>query len=340
MKPSRLVLWSVIIGIWSADCSQTRESLVVYTTHGKELVQDFVDRFEARYPNVEVRWLDMGSQDVLDRLRSEKGNPQADIWWGAPSPLFMRAKKEGLLQAYRPSWAQAIDSIYRDPDDYWYGTFLTPEVIAFNSEKLSREAAPQDWDELLHPKWKDRIVIRSPLASGTMRAIFVAMILRFYNSTGSPEPGFAWLQKLDANTRSYTANPTLMYLKLARGEAEVTLWNMPDILLQRSVYNYPFDYIIPKSGTVVVTDAIALISGARHAELARRFYEFVTSQEALIEMAHKYYRIPARNDIPADRLPRWMRVKYKILPIDWELFASKEAEWMAYWDSHIRNQNK
>ena len=47
---------------------------------------------------MDVRWLDMGSQDVLDRVRSEKENPQADVWWGAPSTLFQQAEKEGLLQ--------------------------------------------------------------------------------------------------------------------------------------------------------------------------------------------------------------------------------------------------
>src|SRR6476619_6552935 len=77
--------------------------LVVYSTHGKELLSEFEVGFERDHPNVDVRWLDMGSQDVLDRVRSEKENPQADVWWGAPSMLFQQAEKEGLLQAYRPT---------------------------------------------------------------------------------------------------------------------------------------------------------------------------------------------------------------------------------------------
>ncbi len=321
-------------------CAEKKPTMVIYTTHGKELVQTFVDLFEKDHPQVQVRWLDMGSQDALDRIRSEKGNPQADLWWGAPAPIFMRAKKEGLLQPYRPTWAEQVDSMYRDPEDMWYGTFLTPEVIAFNREKLSREQAPQDWDDLLKPEWKGRVVIRSPLASGTMRAIFVAMILRQMQKTGRVEDGFEWLRQLDANTRSYAADPTMLYLKLARGEGDVTLWNMPDIMLQRSLYNYPFDYIIPRSGTVVVTDCIALVKGAKQPELAKAFYEFVTSKEALIRQAHEFYRIPARRDIPREKLPEWMRAPIKVLPLDWELFAEKETEWMEYWNQHIRSRGR
>ncbi|RMD93090.1 MAG: extracellular solute-binding protein, partial [Calditrichaeota bacterium] len=161
----RLVFLGLIIALQIGyGCSKKPPALVVYTTHGKELVQTFVDQFERKNPGVRVEWLDMGSQDALDRIRSERANPQADIWWGAPSPIFMRATKEKLLQPYRPTWASQVDSLYHDPADHWYATFLTPEVIAFNSEKLTRATAPQDWDDLLQPQWKGRIVLRSPLA--------------------------------------------------------------------------------------------------------------------------------------------------------------------------------
>ena len=82
--------------------------LIVYSTHGKELLSEFEAGFERDHPKMDVRWLDMGSQDVLDRVRSEKENPQADVWWGAPSMLFQQAEKESLLQAYRPTWVSEV----------------------------------------------------------------------------------------------------------------------------------------------------------------------------------------------------------------------------------------
>ena len=55
--------------------------------------------FETAHPDVDVQWVDMGSQEVLDRLRAEKANPQADLWFGAPAEIFGRAASEGLLDA-------------------------------------------------------------------------------------------------------------------------------------------------------------------------------------------------------------------------------------------------
>ena len=315
--------------------------LVVYSTHGKELLSEFEASFERDHPNVDVRWLDMGSQDVLDRVRSEKENPQADIWWGAPSMLFQQAEKEGLLQPFHPAWASEVSAEARSAGDFWYGTYETPEVIAYNSAALKAEEAPQDWDDLLDPKWQNKIILRDPLASGTMRTIFCAMILRNYQTTGSPEAGFQWLKKLDANTKDYVANLTLLSQKLARQEGLITVWNMPDIELQRAQYNYPLAYVIPKSGTPVVTDGIALVSQAKHSDTAKQFYEYVTSKQSIVLAAKKFYRIPCRTDIPNQELPEWIRqTPIRVMPVDWKILEEKSNEWMKHWDSQIRNKGR
>ena len=317
-----------------------RIPLVVYSTHGKELLTEFEQRFERQHPEIDVRWLDMGSQDVLDRVRSEKTNPQADLWWGAPSVLFQQAEREGLLQPYSPSWVSEVSPDSHSPDRHWYGTYLTPEVIAYNSAALKAEEAPRDWDDLLDPKWKNRLIIRDPLASGTMRTIFCAMILRFYRDSGSPEAGYQWLKKLDANTKDYVANLTILSQKLARREGLITLWNMPDIELQRAQYHYQLDYIIPRSGTPVVTDGIAILAKANNARAATEFYEFVTTRDSLVLAARKYFRIPCRKDISPSELPEWMiRNPIPAMEVDWKVLEEKSNEWMRYWDTNIRNSS-
>lgn len=314
-----------------------KTTLIVYSPHGKELLTEFEKKFEAANSTIDVRWLDMGSQDALDRIRSEKANPQADVWWGAPSTMFSQAEKEGLLEKFRPVWADSIDQDARSKNDFWFGTFQTPEVIAYNSAALKREEVPQDWDDLIDPKWRGKFVIRDPLASGTMRAIYAAAILRKMGPDGNPEPGYEWLRKLDANTKEYAVNQTILMQKLGRQEAVLTLWNMPDIELQKTQYGFPLDYVIPKSGTPVLTDAIAIVKGTRNKTAAESFYEFVNSEDSLVFAADKFYRIPSRNDIPRDRLPEWMRnLNIPKMDMDWDLVEAKSQEWMEYWDSYIR----
>jgi iron(III) transport system substrate-binding protein len=326
-----------------SDCGPQNRSrrLIIYSPHGKEMLSEFEKRFERSHPGVDVQWIDMGSQDVLDRVRTERGNPQADLWWGAPSTMFMRAEREGLLEPYVPTWDNVVDSAYKSRGAFWYGTFLTPEVIAYNTRLVKRDEAPQDWDELLDAKWRDRIIIRYPLASGTMRGVFTSILARAYAQTGKTDEGFMWLLRLDANTKSYAADPTQLYLKLAREEGAVTIWDMPDIVIQEKKNGYPFGYISPRSGTVVLTEGIALIKGSRNRETAKEFYEFATTKESMILQAQNFYRIPTRSDIARSELPSWItQEKIKVLDVDWNLVLDHEQDWMRYWDEKIKGRGR
>lgn len=334
---------AVLLGsLLLAGCAPERgDVLVIYSPHGRDQLRFFAQRFEALHPGVDVQFVDMGSQEVLDRLRSERANPQADVWWGAPAEIFDQGAREGLLQPFRPSWAEHLPPEGRHPDDLWFATYLTPEVIAYNEAAVPRDEAPQDWDDVLDPRWRGEVLIREPLASGTMRAIFASIIQREIQRTGREEAGYEWLLRLDAQTREYVLNPTLLYQKLARQEGLVTLWTMPDIEHLRATTDFPINYILPAGGTPIVIDGIGVVAGSRNPEMARAFVEYVGDTEALLEAAERFFRIPAREDIPVESLPEWLReAKPRIVPmdVDAEAIRARTSEWMRYWDDRIRRR--
>jgi len=323
--------------------SDGRTVLTVYSPHGKDLLAYYEQEFERANPAIDVQWVDLGAQEVLDRLRAEGANPQADVWFGATAEIFDRAATENLLEVYKPTWSAAIDTAARDASDRWYGTYLTPEVIAYNKRAVSPAEAPKDWDDVLDPKWKGKVLIRNPVESGTMRAIFGAILARSMERDRDPAQGWDWLRRLDANTKEYVLNPALLYQKLGRQEGTITLYNMPDIATLRVRDRAPVAYVIPPSGAPVLVDGIAIVRGARQPELARRFYEFVTSPEALLYAADSLLRTPARSDLPAERLPAWLRelnARLKPLPVDRKLMADSLEAWMRYWDANIRNRGR
>jgi iron(III) transport system substrate-binding protein len=323
-------------------CSHDHRTIVlVYSPHGKELLEDYASRFMQAHPDIDLQWDDMGSTEVLDRVRAERDNPQADVWFGAPSELFDRATREGLLESYTPTWASEVPSEAHDTADFWFGTYLTPEVIGYNTEVVTAAEAPKDWDDVLDPRWKGKLVIRDPVASGGMRAIFGAILERSIAATGSTAAGWNWLRRLDANTKEYTLNPTILYQKLARREGVVTLFNMPDLATLQQRAHIPVSYVFPESGTPLLVDGIAIVKGTRHPNEARAFYEFVTTQPMLLVAARDHLRIPARIDIDDDSLPAWIRTarqQMKPMPMNRAMLADSLDGWMTYWDSHIRHR--
>jgi iron(III) transport system substrate-binding protein len=339
----RRLLPVVLLALAAACSSDGREPLVIYSPHGKEMLAYYEQAFETANPGIDVQWVDMGSQEVLDRLRAESANPQADLWFGAPAEAFSKGAKAGLLAPYRPTFAAAIPADARDTADLWYGMYLTPEVIAYNTAAVPAAEAPKDWDDVLDPKWKGRVLIRDPVASGSMRAIFGGIIARSIAETGSPEAGYEWLRRLDGNTKEYTLNPTMLYQKLGRQEGVVTLYNMPDIATLERRLGIPVTYVIPASGTPLLVDAIAIVQGAGNAEAARLFYEFVNTPGALLHASRDFLRIPARTDLPTDSLPQWIREAQqaiKPMPGNVRMVSDSLDAWMTYWDQNIRNSRR
>jgi iron(III) transport system substrate-binding protein len=328
-----------------AGCSAEggRTKLMVYSPHGKELLAHYEAGFEKDNPDIDVEWVELGSHEILDRVRAERDKPQADVWFGAPSELFDRAAAEGLLDTITPSWAAAVPENARDMGNRWFGTYLTPEVIAYNTRFVPDSVAPVDWKDVGEPKWRDRVVIRDPVASGTMRAIFGAILQRSVSETGKTDSGWALLRRLDANTREYTPTPAAMYEKLKSGEGWITLYNMPDIAALASDSSAPVKYTLPISGTPVLVDAIGMIKGSANRTFAMRYIEFVASQEALVFAADSLMRIPVRTDIPDARLPHWVvqaRTDIKAFPLDRTLMADSLDIWMRAWDSAVRGRNR
>jgi len=317
-----------------------RTPIVLSSPHGRDLLGLVEKTYEGKHPDADVRWLDMGSQEVYDRVRSEKANPQADVWFGGPNTIFARGVRDGLLEPYQPSWAAAIPPESRQPQDLFFGVYRTPAVLVYNSGAVAAADAPRDWDDLLDPRWKGKILIRYPLASGTMRAIFGMILARSISETGSPERGFQWLSRLDVQTKEYVMNASILVEKVARREGLVTAWDLPDVLLEMR-RSKDLAYVFPSSGTPVIDDAIGLVRGARHPREAKALIEWIGSPEAQLLAAQNAYRLPARTDLPAGELPDWARdVEKKMTPakMDWDLLEREGQAWMARWDREVRGK--
>jgi iron(III) transport system substrate-binding protein len=337
-KIARVAVIAALLCSLAACSRDARTPVVVYSPHGQAQLAAFEKRFEEAYPQYDLQPVDQPSQNIPDRLRAERASPQCDVWWGASSITFAQAAEEGLLEPYTPAWAEAIAPDSRDPQNRWMGVYETPEVIVYNSETVPEAEAPKDWDELLDPRWRGKILIRDPIPSDTMRTIFGAMILRKWDESNGPGAGYDWLRRLAENTKDYATSWEGMLTSLNRQEASITVWNMPDIRRAVDERGYKLGYVFPSSGTPTVIDCIALVKGAPHPEGARAFYEFANTPESLAYAAEGFYRIPTRNDLDRATLPAWIRaLNYKRMVLDWDRFRAESKVWMTLWSAEIKN---
>jgi iron(III) transport system substrate-binding protein len=158
--------------------------------------------------------------------------------------------------------------------------------------------------------------------------------------TGSPARGFEWLRRLDSQTKEYVVNGTLLMEKIARREGLVTLWDLPDVLLEKEA-GAPLGYVFPASGSPVIDDAVALVKGGKHPVEEKALIEWLGSAEAQRLAAEKAFRLPARTDLPEPGLPQWVRdVAKALVParVDRALIEREGPGWMSTWDREIRGR--
>ncbi|MFG2060607.1 extracellular solute-binding protein [Micromonospora sp. NPDC048871] len=319
-----------------ASGAPSAEKLVIYSARDKSVTDFVVEQFTTKNPEYKgkVEVLNMGAQEVLERVRAEKANPQASVWWGGTQQGLSAGAAEDLLAPWQPTFAAKMDERYKDAQGRWFGEILLPEVIMYNNKALTPQTAPQDWDDLIDPKWKDKIIIRDVAASGTMRSIYASMIQRLSPDGSNPQPGYDWLLKLDTNTVEYAANPADLYLKMSREQGVVSAWNLQDILLQANE-GMPFGYIMPTAGAPVLVDGVAAIKGGNTAG-AQKFLEFLFDDSLRATLAKDYFQIPA---VEIAEKPEWLaQLDLRPMNVDWDVIGQKETEWITHWNAEIKDK--
>jgi iron(III) transport system substrate-binding protein len=334
-----LLRLAAVSALAAACAGDGRTPLVVYSPHGRDLLALFEADFERRQPGIDLRYLDMGSQEVYDRVRSERANPQADVWFGGPDDLRPRRRR----RTARP--LPALVGRRRAGGEPGAGRPLLRHLphhpgAGLELRSVAADDAPADWEDLLAERFRGRVLVRDPMASGVMRTFFGYRLALSLAESGSTDAGFAWLRRLDAQTKQYAANPALLFEMLVRGEGDVTVWELTDILLHQSA-GEPVGWALPPSGTPVIDDAVALVAGAPHRAAAIELLEYVGSAAAQALAAEQAFRIPARSDLPVESLPEWARevlARLVVAEYDEALAAARGPEWMAKWDREVRGR--
>ncbi len=335
-----LILTLVLLTIFSftscgsgtGESAEPEDSLIIYSTHPDSLLEIVADAF-AEETGITVEFINLQGE-LADRVRAEKENPQADIMYGGASSLFIEMSEEDLFQSVEPSWAGELDDSFKGENEDWYGTIQTPVMMFYNSEMLSAEEAPKDWDDLADEKYSGMIVSRDTLSS-SIRATLVSLITQYDNI----DDAWNYLDTLDNNIKNYYNSGTMQFQAVGKQEAAISFGVLSAITDNITENNMPLEIIDAESGSIVITDGVAAIKNAPHPNNAAAFVEFVGSAEIQALLAEEENRIPT---LPSaiEMSPEWMQTEYKAMDIDWQVISENQGEWIQKFDTEIRDASK
>jgi iron(III) transport system substrate-binding protein len=214
------------------------------------------------------------------------------------------------VKAAHPEWfaeeaipASVAGQEYYDKDLQWLGTCLSAFGICWNRENLARRGLPepQTWVDLTAVHFENQLAVSDPTKSGTVAAMFENILQMSIAAavqeagltaeTASPEAiekgweaGWRTIRRIGANARYWTDSSTKIPLDVAEGEALAGMCvdfygrNLVERLMKANGQSR-LGFLVPRGGTTVSPQPIAMFRGAPNPELATRFMEFVLSLE-------------------------------------------------------------
>lgn len=312
------------------------DKVVIYSTHGEDMIEMVAEAFQDK-TGVQVEYINLKGE-LAERVEAEKSNPQADVMYGGASNLFMDLKGKDVFDSFEPEWADQIDPMFKDTENYWFGTIQTPVALFYNTEMITQEDLPDDWYDLADSKYEGQLIFRNALSSSA-RVMYSALLQQFEKNS-SLDDGWEFMKALDKNTKQYFDSGSLMMQSIGRKEASISFSTLNDIIDNKIKNNLPIDIIQLESGFPVITDGIALIKNSPHPEAAKAFVEFAGSAEVQSMLANEFNRMPTHPGA-LDTSPDWMEeITFNVMDVDWVDLSAKQSQWMQKWDTDIKDTGK
>jgi len=256
--------------------------LVVYGSCEDEYLSAAVNHFQELY-GIKTVYQRLSTGEVPTKIEEENGNPSADVWFGGTNNPYDTAAAKGLLDnSYVPANAVHIaKDIYKDPNGYWYGIYTGILGFMVNTEELEAKGleAPQTWDDLLKPEYKDLIWLSNYNTAGTAKLVVNTMI-----QLKGHDEGIKYLVDLDKNIQVYTKSGSGPSKNVGIGECVIGIGFLHDGIYQILKGYDNIKLVIPADGTSCEIGPVAIFKGAKHPNAAKLFVEYALSPEC-VELA-------------------------------------------------------
>ena len=234
-----------------------------------------------------------GSSAAMAALDAEKDRPQADCAYYSGGIGFQAAAK-GLHQPYKPAAWDKIPDGLKDPEGKWWTIHTANIAILVNTSALNGKPVPQSFADLLKPDYKGMIVYDDPRIMGTAFT-FVYGINAVLGGKEDMNAGFDYLKKLDGNILKYAKEN--VYNEFLRGEVPIWINADGNGLKAKYVDHAKVEVVIPAEGTVVMPLVMGMVKGAPHEAEAKKYLDWLLTDEAQRLMAEAYFRPVLNTDL-------------------------------------------
>lgn len=296
--------------------------------HMVKAVNDF-----QKETGVKAEAVRMSSGEILGRIRAEKANPKASIWFGGPADGFIQADEEGLLEKYVSPNAKDIGDKYKDKNGSWSGIYVGYLGFVSNQKLLKEKGveAPKSWEDLLKPEFKGQISMANPGSSGTAYTALATIV-----QIMGEEKGLEYMKKLNGQIKSYEKSGTAPARMAGQGEVMVGVSFLHDGIKYREEGMKDLVMTAPSEGTGYETGAVGIIKGGPDQEAAKKFVDWCLTKKAQeLGQTVGSYQFLTNKDAQAPKLAEELK-DTKLINYDLDWAGKNRSALVEKWSKAIK----
>ncbi len=260
----------------------------IYSIIHEEETQALTELF-TKQTGIPAAYLRASTGELVNRVISEKDNPQADILLGGASSYHIQADEEGALEPYSSPMAKNVPSYAIAKDNTWTGFCVLALGIGINEtrykEKFGTIPQPKTWEDLLKDEYKGEIVMTNPVASSTAYLFVQNQLQRL-----GDEQGWNYLLALSKLVGQFPDSGSAPAKLIGTGEYALGISYIHALAKYRAE-GFDVATVAPMQ-TVGDVDCISIMKNAKNLEGAKKFVDFMLSKEAQELMASISFATP------------------------------------------------
>jgi iron(III) transport system substrate-binding protein len=290
-------------------------ALVFYAPDREELTNLRIEFFKEIYPDAIQKFVTprIRSDVMIDRLSTEEraNKYQADVVW-LRLPQVAVMLREGLLARYLAVEDAKIPETLKIGEQ-WRSLGNRLFHIMYNTKLVSEKDAPKNWDDLVVPKWKGKLIL-----DNSSYDWFVGIV-----DYMGEEKGLEYMKKLAGNGLQIQQNRSNVENMVAAGEVPIMVANSGTSTAGRAAQGEPVAFVKDPKPPIAYGEGLAIMRNAPHPHAAALFVEGLLSERWQRKTAEKIMIRAARPGIPDPLIDAAIKPHF-INPAKW---PAQRYEW-------------
>lgn len=271
--------------------------MIFYTSVETEFARSLTSAFETKYPFIKTDIFRSTHDKIFSRMNLERQTATfaADVVSVGEFETY-HLRKRGFITPYRSPSAAAYPEGFKDPDGYWTDLYDNLIVTAFNTTRVKREEIPKRYEDLLHPRWKGRMVLDQNEDRWFANLLYLM----------GEKKGMEFMRALAKQDIAIRGGRSLVTQLLTAGEFDlqiVAYWYRPHLIKKKGA---PVDWV-GFEPAIVALHPISVVDRAPHPNAAKLFIDFALSDEGQGIFSQRG-REPAKPGLKPEGYPSHLKV--------------------------------